>query len=371
MHTPTDRADPPAPAETSPHAGALRPCFDHALMCDRAYGALLGAALGDALGLQAEGADPATVSDRHPHGVDLPYKGSYRGYAPNDWTDATDCTVLVMRALIAYTGGTTESPDLDFAARLNRWHKSGFPELGDTAGLTPEGVVVRAMSLPGFLCDPSGAARQVRGPRAENGALIRSIPCAFTAEPSLWAALFCEVTHADDRCLATATMFAELLSALSRVPDGEPVAAMIAVGPISAGRGAFVPGSEGDPLLRERDYLRHLTNTKDLEGPRLGERDNRSYTVKTASCAIWALRRLASTAPPARDSEFFADVLRQVAAQGGDASANCYVVGAVLGAAMGQKGLPQAWLDALPHREWLVLEIKCFLEAVAPTWAGV
>jgi len=368
---PSNVRAPIPPATTVLAAGAARLCFDPDLVYDRAFGALLGAAIGgallgaaigDALGLQVEGEDAGAVAGRHPQGVDLPYGGSYKGYIANDWTDATDSAVLVMRSLAAYFGGKTDEPAHDFAARLRHWQKGGFPELGDTAGLTPEGVTIRALAQPGFAADPAEAAREVKGPKAENGALVRTIACAFTAAPEAWATLYCETTHADDRCLASAVMLTLLLNALSRVPGDAPIAASIALGPIAAGRDLIA-----DPA-RKADYMRRLTDSKNLAALALGERDNRSYVLKTLSCAMWALRQLTRTPPRERNAAFFAATLRRVAAEGGDASANCQVVGAVLGAALGHNCLPQEWLNAPPHHKWLLLEIKTFLEAVAPTW---
>jgi ADP-ribosylglycohydrolase len=328
----------------------------------RAAGAILGAALGDALGLQVEGDETDTVADRHPRGPDYPYKGAFRGFPPCDWTDATDFSVLVMRTLAAYVSGKTERPELDFAKRVVSWEKSGFPELGDAFGVGTESVVVRCLAQHIFASEPFEAARQVKGPKADNGALLRMPPCAFTAAPADWATLFCEVTHADERCLASSLTFAALLNALAHVPAGARIPPAVAAAPVAAGRAAI------RDLARQSDFMKRLTETRRLTELRLGERDNRAYTVKTLACAMWALRQLIKTPPARRDATFFKETVRAVAAQGGDAGANAAVAGAVLGAALGIEKLPADWIDALPHGKWLAAEIAAFLTAVAPTW---
>lgn len=339
-----------------------RLCFDPQLVYDRAYGAFLGLAVGDALGLQVEGDDPDMIADRHPNGLGYPYKGSFKGYAPNDWTDATDFTVLVMRTLTAYFTSKTDEPASDFALRATTWHKTGFPELGDTCGLSPEGVVVRAMSQQGFAREPTEAARAVKGPKAENGALIRTLACAFTAAPADWARLFCEATHADDRCAASTLMFTSLVNRLSRFPDKAVIDGGAAVDAITAGRDLI-----RDPARRS-DYLKRLTDTKRLADLKLGDREHRSYTLKTLACAMWAFRQVVKTPPSKRDAAFFKTTLATLAKQGGDASANCAVAGAVLGAVLGHKRLPDEWLKALPHHDWLTKEVAAFLAAAAATW---
>jgi ADP-ribosylglycohydrolase len=157
-------------------------------------------------------------------------------------------------------------------------------------------------------------------------------------------------------------MLTLLLNTLSRVPENSVIEAQIALGPVAAGRDLITDS------FRRADYLKRLTETKRLSDLKLGERDGRSYVLKTLACAMWALRQLVKTAPSKRDAGFFKATLVSLAAQGGDASANCAVAGAVLGAAIGHARLPQEWLKALPNHEWLAKEVATFLAAAAPSW---
>ena len=115
--------------------------------------------------------------------------------------------------------------------------------------------------------------------------------------------------------------------------------------------------------------MRRLTNSRALADLGLDERDNRSYTLKTLAVAMWALRQLVKVPAGDANAAFFKSVVASVAAQGGDASANAAVAGAVVGAALGHQRLPQDWLAALPHRAWLMKEIAAFVQAAELTWA--
>ena len=243
---------------------------------------------------------------------------------------------------------------------MHNWHRNGFPELGDTGGLTPEGVVARAAAAPGFMRDPEAASRVVSAARPENGALIRIVACAATIAPADWAALYCRATHHDPRCAASAVALAEMCAALVRLPPGAAVDPGTATEPVRAGRGRLA-----DEAHRE-DYSRRLIATKALAEMALGEREGRSFTLKTLACAMWALRRLIKTTD--YTAGFFRETLRELASEGGDASANCAVAGAVLGAALGAGALPEDWLAALPHLAWLEKEIKDFIDEVSKTW---
>lgn len=371
QHAAPDPTDPPAPRPATvlvaqDDAAPPQLIFDDPqTVCDRAMGAFLGGALGDALGLQVEGDDAITISERHPQGLTYPYKGAFRGYTSGDWTDATDTAVLVARSMGAYFDGKVDEPVVDFARRLVRWHKGGFPELGDVAGIGPEGVVLRAMAQPGFTDTPVEAARAVIGPKADNGALLRTTACAFTAAPVEWALAFGEATHADPRALAATSAYTLLINRLAQLPAGADIPASIIVQPAAAGRDRIKEPARKD------DFMARLTETKTLAALELDSRDQRSYAVRTLACAVWALRRLIRTPAAQRDTAFFKATISEVAAAGGDASANAAVVGTILGTALGAGQLPADWLAALPNHEWLRDEVAKFIASAATTWERI
>ena len=341
-------------AAASPAAANVVFCFpDISRAHDAAKNAILGAAIGDAVGLQSEGSTPSALEEGR--GIAYPYRGAFRGYAPNDWTDATDTAVLVMRAYGARRQGSVPH---GLAKRLKLWNARGFPELGDVSGLTPESVVARVLTVAEFASQPTHVAAQLKGPKAENGSLLRSVACAFTAQPAVWGEALSLVTHSDSRCTAAVRAYVGILNLLARTPRGAPLSPAAIMEPLLAGRGRI-----SDPEA-QKEYMTWVTDTKELGDLHLSHHATRSYVLKTLGCAVWAYRMLLRY--PQRDALFFSQVIGAVAREGGDSSANCAVVGAVLGAAACE--LPEEWLNAAPHIDWLKKEVDAFLDEVVPTW---
>jgi ADP-ribosylglycohydrolase len=318
---------------------------------DRALGAVFGCALGDALGLPAEGCLKRILAERYPEGIGLPHERPVRDFPLNDWSDDTDHTVLVMRALVASRDEAAD-PGRDFAVRLAGWYDRGFPELGDTHGSGCGGMTYRVLRRPGFTEDPFGAARAIAGPTAGNGALMRTAPCAFTARPAEWAEYFCRTTHADPRCAASCAAQSVLIGELAATPHGVPVNRECLRRALEAARPRL-----GD--VHWSELLGWAGRAKSLEALELDSRDARGYTFKAFAVALWAFRALSRAED--RDAALFKAVIGEIAMEGGDADTNAAIAGALVGAALGYRALPADWLEALPNRHWLEAECRAWL----------
>lgn len=322
--------------------------FDPRCDPDRVLGAIFGCALGDALGLPAEGGDKATLADRYPGGLSLPHAREVRGFPLNDWTDDTDQTVLIMRALSA------PDPAKDFAARLVGWFNHGFPELGDTAGAGCGNMTWRVLRRPEFAEDPFGAAKAIIGPKAGNGALMRTAPCAFTEDPAGWAGYMCATTHSDARCAASCVVQCLLIRELASVAPGDKIDPGIV-------RAAIGRASKGLATRHRAELIAWASRSARLDALDIGGRDARGYTYKSLGCTFWALRCLLRA--PRRDAALFKARMTELVMEAGDADTNAAIAGAVLGAALGYKNLPEDWLGALPHRGWLEAEARAWMAA--------
>lgn len=316
---------------------------------DKVKGCIFGCALGDALGLPAEGSEKAILAERYPDGLALPHRVATRGFPLNDWTDDTDQTVLIMRSM-------GQDAACNFARRLKRWYSEGFPELGDTFGMGCGGMTWRVLKQDGFEANPFDVAARVVGLRAGNGALMRTAPCAFTTDPAGWAAYFCATTHADPLAGATCVAQSLLIRELSDLPPGsQPSGELL--------RRALEPALA--PLTAaQRDEFMSWISRGSLEALELDSRDARCFTLKTFACAVWAFRCL--YAAPVRDSALFRRRLTQLVMEGGDADTNAAVAGACLGAYLGYSNLPASWLESLPHRAWLEQEVATWYAAQWP-----
>jgi ADP-ribosylglycohydrolase len=318
---------------------------------DRVMGAIFGCALGDALGLPAEGGDKGILAERYPEGLSLPHKTPVRGFPLNDWSDDTDNTVLIMRALAAHRRGETTSPASDFAARLVHWYSHGFPELGDSSGMGCGNMTWRVLRRPDFVEDPFGAARAIVGPRAGNGALMRTAPCAFTDDPAAWAEYFSLTTHADPRCAATCVAQCLLIRELAQTPHGAKIDPECL-------RRALTPalGYAGPQFASS--IMEWAARSASLEKIDIGGRDARGFTLKAFACSLWAFRALFRA--PVRDAALFKALMTELVMEAGDADTNAAIAGALLGAAIGYDALPKDWIDALPNKDWLIKEIEAW-----------
>src|SRR5438477_4400995 len=255
---------------------------------ERAAGAVVGAAIGDALGAGTE----ATAMAR------------------NLW-----------RSLIADDGARVLS---DVLSRHVAWLATGPSDVGAQTRLaleearrgTPEaaravferrGPEVSAGNGSVMYCSPLGVAR-ARDPER-----------LFMEAPALSA-----LTHWDGRC-ATACL-AVTLAVAALVRDEEPA------GAVRAAVGA-VAGREG------AEELEHLVDeagrSRPIDGPDSG------FVLFTAGIALQVVG----------EGLGFEEGLRRVISLGGDADTNAAVTGALLGARHGRNAIPPAWFDRLADGE--------------------
>jgi ADP-ribosylglycohydrolase len=159
---------------------------------DKAMGTIIGAALGDAIGLYTEFLSSIQCRQAYPQakfsltGPDqTPFKedGHRDKFQPADWTDDTDQSLLLIFSYLHNCNGIAEDglplDPQDVALRLHTWVTQGFhcldsPPLGigQTVGL----VVLD----PKYLDDPKAVALDVwlKSGRnaAPNGSLMRTHP---------------------------------------------------------------------------------------------------------------------------------------------------------------------------------------------------
>ncbi len=187
----------PAADATSVWSVAVAP-QRRALLRDRIFGLLFGAALGDAMGLAAEFMRRAQASFRY--GTQLLHTRAFtrdrhrERWLAGDWTDDTDQMLLLLFNLLEGSTGAVRVPQ--FSESLLQWAHRGFPETGDAAGLgifhfshshfliadilyAGIGATVQAVLVhPKFITDAHACAFEVWDTRgrtlAANGAVMRT-----------------------------------------------------------------------------------------------------------------------------------------------------------------------------------------------------
>ncbi|MBC7908466.1 MAG: ADP-ribosyl-[dinitrogen reductase] hydrolase [Rhodospirillaceae bacterium] len=171
---------------------------------DRALGAFLGFAVGDALGATVEFLTRREIETKY--GVHRKMiGGGWLHLAPGQITDDTEMALALGRSLVRQ--GTFDAKDVceEFAA----WLKSGPVDIGNTCRRGIRRYMIHG-SVEGAYCDGDGG----------NGAAMRLLPLAIATlyRPDLfeaWTLAQCHITHhhplSDDASLAFGRMVQGLL----------------------------------------------------------------------------------------------------------------------------------------------------------------
>jgi ADP-ribosyl-[dinitrogen reductase] hydrolase len=183
---------------------------------DRSLGALIGLAVGDALGAPAEGSE----RDSYPRIVDFA-ASSVHGIDAGEWTDDTAMAICLAESLLA-CGGLDRA---DLLGRFVRWHRHGENACaGRAAGIS---ATTRATLEDFERTGRLDAARDHRN--AGNGCIMRLAPVAIlyradADEARRVARAQALVTHTAASAVAATAEFAGLLVHGLRAGDRKLVA---------------------------------------------------------------------------------------------------------------------------------------------------
>ena len=298
----------------------------HEMMNDRRAGALLGLAIGDALGAAIEFESPGTFTP-----VTNYRAGGPHGLAPGQWTDDTSMA-LALGDSIVQVGWDLN----DQARRYVSWWKEGKYSVNDRCfdiGMTT------GMALERFVKNSDARKSGDDHPRASgNGSIMRlaSVPIAFAhlfpeaIDELAWRAEESSLpTHASWQCLSACRYFALVLAGLIHgvpreevlSPEWPPLSSLETAASLHPEIAAVAAGS-----------FRHK---------RPPEIVGSGYVVDSLEAALWAFHNA---------SDFREAVLAAVNL-GDDADTTGAVCGQLAGACWGRAGIPQEWLSGLARRD--------------------
>lgn len=300
------------------------PVTTAAAIHDRAIGALIGLAVGDAIGTTLE----FKTRDTYPALTDMIGGGPF-GLKPGQWTDDTAMAValadslahnpaldekdLMRRFVDWYQNGTYSCTgqcfDIGITTRqaLSRWRKSGDPVAGSS--------------------DPMSAG---------NGSLMRLAPVA--------------IRHFDDRALLR-----DVAARQSRTTHAAPEAvdACVAYAEVLADA---IAGARRSEVLRRRNdgYAGKISPIMDgsWRGKVRSDIHASGYVAHALEASLWSV---------ARTGDYRGAVLL-AANLGEDADTTGAITGQLAGALYGAAGIPTDWVEKLAWRDRLTKAAETLLE---------
>jgi len=300
---------------------------------DRYRGALLGSAVGDALGRPVEGSPPADIKARHGQIREfMPWRG-WNGGPVGTFTDDTQLTLWTARA-------TLDSGD-EHPATFGRTLVGRLDAIRGIGGATRQAIVRHRDGRDWW---------QAGVPSAGNGVAMRVAPLGLAFGDDL-ATLRREtarnavVTHADRLAVASGIVQAYAVARLTRTAPGtlDPKTFLAELVDVLHGfddAGAVERRhSAGPDRVRLVDRIAELADMLDLAPSEAFARTyNGAFVLESLPAAIWAF--LANADDP--------EEAIVVAVNGGyDADTVAAMAGAMAGAYHGEAGLPDRWLDDL------------------------
>ena len=278
---------------------------------DRALGALIGLAVGDAVGTTLE----FKARDSDQPLTDMIGGGPFNMKA-GEWTDDTSMALALADSLIA----DRNLDPADLMERFWAWRERGEYSCGcNDIGITVSGSLSRWRRTGDAFAgstDPNSAG---------NGSLMRLSPVALA--------------HWNDRA-----MLADVAARQSRTTHGAPEAVSACVGyaDILADAIAGMPRS-GVMAPRQGEFAGKVADIMagSWRGLRRNQIQSSGYVAHSLEAALWAVGRTAD----------FRSAVLLAANLGGDADTTAAIAGQLAGALYGLRGIPKTWLEKLAWRD--------------------
>lgn len=299
-----------------------QPDVNPAALRDRAMGALVGLAVGDAVGTTIEFSPKPSRAVLH----DMVGGGPF-GLKAGQWTDDTAMALALADSLIA----DPHLDHLDLMTRFVEWHRDGrYSCTGECFDIG----TTTAQALRRFTRTGDPFAGSTDPDTAGNGSIMRLAPVAIRhwnnrALLRYVARDQSRTTHGAEEAVVSCELLAELLA---DAIAGQPLQELIS----------------GESAQRVRGFR--------IGQPREEVR-GRGYVVGSLHAALWAVSRTSS----------FRDAILLAANLGEDADTTAAVAGQIAGAIYGLSGIPVAWLDRLAWRAEIEHQARYLFEHSAQT----
>ena len=289
---------------------------------DRSAGALIGLAVGDALGTTLEFQPPGTFEPL----TDMVGGGPF-GLKPGEWTDDTSMALCLAESLVEKRGFDPEGQ----LQRYVRWWQDGyFSETGECFDI---GVTTRA-ALQRFVNSGEPFAGSTDPGTAGNGSIMRlaPVPMAYAHDPAEAIRLAGEssrTTHGARACVdACRYMAGIIVGAINGASKAELLAPMYTPSP-----GSWDAAPLAEEVAEVAAGSFHVKQPPAIKGS--------GYVVQSLEAALWAFANSAS----------FEEGALMAVNLGDDADTTGAVYGQIAGAYYGASGIPAGWLEKIAMRE--------------------
>jgi ADP-ribosyl-[dinitrogen reductase] hydrolase len=299
------------------------PSTSVAAIDDRAVGALVGLAVGDAIGTTLE----FSRRDAQPALTDMVGGGPFR-LQPGEWTDDTAMALALADSLAA-------DPDLDEADLMSRfvdWQRSG--SYSCTGRCFDIGVTTR-QALSRFRASGNPVAGSTDQMSAGNGSLMRLSPVAIRhwSEPESLASIAARqsaTTHAAAEAVSACVGFAGILADAIAGKSRDQVLSPRTLDLAPAVRNALAGSWRG----KHRDQVK-----------------SSGYVIHSLETALWCVARTGD----------FASAVLLAANLADDADTTAAITGQLAGALYGFSSIPPAWRAKLAWHDRLEAAARALL----------
>ena len=296
------------------------------LLRDRCRGALLGLAVGDALGTTLEFNAPGTFKPM----TDLVGGGPF-GLKLGQWTDDTSMALCLAESLIEKRGFDPK----DQMDRYCRWWKEGY--LSSTGTCFDIGITIRT-ALAHYLRSGEPFAGSTDPSTAGNGSLMRLAPVVLAFRQNIELAIHnagesSRTTHAAPTTIDACRYFAGLLLGALEGRSKEELLSSF-----------FYPAPD------EQYWKRHPLDPEiaEIAGGSFKHKQppaiiGNGFVVRSLEAALWAFYR----------SDSFRDGALRAVNLGNDADTTGAIYGQLAGAFYGVNAIPEDWIERLTMRDYI------------------
>jgi ADP-ribosyl-[dinitrogen reductase] hydrolase len=282
---------------------------------DRFRGALLGLAVGDALG---------TTVEFKPRGTFEPLRDIVGGgpfdLKPGEWTDDTSMALCLASSLVE----RGRFDPVDQMQRYCRWHETGY--LSSTGRCFDIGNTV-STALAKFKMSGDGFAGPTDPRSAGNGSIMRLAPVPmFFFHDYAGAVHHCgessRTTHGATECVDACRLFGGMIHHALAGASKESVL---------LGEATTFHGAPKIETIARGEY----------QSRRMAEIRGTGYVVESLQAALWCFTH----------SETYEEAVILAANLGDDADTTAAVCGQLAGAFYGESAIPSRWLATLVMRD--------------------